>query len=240
MKAFRSVLLFAASVEAATCLFSRQNIFINGSLDWTSAQTYCRNNHVDLLTISKQVKNFNCVDQQCWIGLSKNPQETAFTRWSDGSILNFTAWKQGEPSDLEVSHCVALIKTTWTAHSCTEPLKFLCYEWVPRLIMVEEMMNWEEALEYCRINYSDLVSLSTDEDLAVVNLMIMKSQTIKVWTGLRFMAGQWFWVNQEPVQKLASLPSCPIKPFHCGALEAGGVLENRDCSEKRNFLCYQK
>lgn len=65
----------------------------------------------------------------------------------------------------------------------------------------------------------------------------MTSQTLNVWTGVRFMDGSWFWVNQDPLENMFSAPSCPLMPFHCGALKAGDdVWENRDCNEKMNFL----
>lgn len=37
------------------------------------------------------------------------------------------------------------------------------------MIMVHEMMNWEEALKYWRMHYIDLVSVTTETDRCVTN-----------------------------------------------------------------------
>ncbi|KAF7704816.1 hypothetical protein HF521_021888 [Silurus meridionalis] len=106
------------------------------------------------------------------------------------------------------------------------------------MIVVQEMKNWEDALVHCRTHYTDLISITSETDQYAVNSMITDIQTPTFWTGLRFMNGIWFWVNHQ--QTLPSMPSCPIRPFHCGAQNVqAGVWENRDCSETMNFICYQ-
>ncbi|XP_058231940.1 macrophage mannose receptor 1-like [Hemibagrus wyckioides] len=240
MKAFHSVLLFATLTETAVCLFTRSFVSVNKFFTWVDAQTYCRNKYVDMATIPKLTTFDACITKPCWIGLRKQPQENFFSQWSDESKVQFTSWGYSEPSNLSTSHCVTTIESNWFSSDCAMLLNFICYKWVPRLIMVKEMMTWEEALNYCRTNYSDLVSLSNERDFAAARIMSKNSQTPKVWTGLHFIDHLWFWVNHQPLGNLTSLPSCPIKPFRCGALEAGSeVLENRDCNEKRNFLCYE-
>lgn len=239
MKAVHNVLLFAALTGGATCLFNRSYTIVKQSLTWTDAQTYCRKNFVDLSTFQAEMNISACQSHHCWIGLSKKPQETAFTRWSDGSKLEFTAWQNGEPSGLSSNHCVTVVHSYWANYNCTIPLNFICYKWVPRLIVVEQMLSWEDALKYCRKYYTDIISLTTKLDLFAVNRMTIA--TPNVWTGLRFMDGQWFWVNKNPLWNLTSLPSCPIRPYLCGALKSGGdTLENRDCNEKMKFICYRK
>lgn len=61
----------------------------------------------------------------------------------------------------------------------------------------------------------------------------------QVWTGLRFLAGRWFWSDRAAVSD-GHLPQCPNVTQRCGALakSGGGGLETLDCTEKLNFLCY--
>lgn len=242
MKAAQAVLLFEALIGLTTCLFHRTYTFVQLSLSWTDAQAYCRKNYVDLLTITSQgdlsrLKNNEESSMQSWIGLSKKPQETVYTQWSDGSELTFSAWKGIEPSNLKTFHCVTIINSGFAAYNCTSALMFYCYKWSPDVVVVQEMMKWEEALTYCRMHYMDLVSITTETDQYVV-MKSLKNQTSSVWTGLRFMNGLWFWVNQKTLQSPSSLPICPVRPFLCGSITNSGVLRNGNCNEKMRFICY--
>ncbi|KAK3556016.1 hypothetical protein QTP70_000733 [Hemibagrus guttatus] len=108
------------------------------------------------------------------------------------------------------------------------------------VILVNELMTWDEALNHCQTFYTDLVSLSTKSDFNAVN-SVLGNQNTRVWTGLYFMNGIWFWTNNQPLGKLVNPSSCPAFPFRCGALVPGTEeVENRDCMEKMNFACYKK
>lgn len=234
------VLLFVALTGEVTCFFSRSYSFKNKPFVWADAQAYCREKAIDLATITKKTNFSYCELNPCWIGLRKNPTETAFTQWSDGSEVNYVNWEFGEPSNMDTSDCVSTMQYTWTNYACTIPMPFVCYRWVPQIILVQKVMNWEDALKYCRTTYTDLISLSTAQDLGAVNMMSMPSNTPSVWTGLRFLNGRWFNTNKQPVQNMTSMASCPRSPYRCGALKAGSnVLENRNCNEEMYFLCYQ-
>ncbi|XP_026999956.1 macrophage mannose receptor 1-like [Tachysurus fulvidraco] len=173
-----------------------------------------------------------------WIGLRKNKGETSFTQWSDGSVLGFSKWKSGQPDNLQQEDCV-LMSSEWENQDCSNLYNFFCYTWVPQLIVVQEKKNWEEALVYCRMQYTDLVSLTSATDHFLVNSKSMEFWTPTFWTSLRFMDGSWFWVNDNSLPRPTSLPSRPAKPFRCGARNiATSIWENRDCEEKMNFICY--
>lgn len=243
MKAFHTVLLFVA-LGVATCLFERQNVFVSISLPWPNAQEYCRKHYVDLSVFTSngnlnKIKNLGYSSSSSWIGLSKSPNEFSYSKWSDGTKLTFTAWNVHEPNDLVNSHCVFLYSAMYFDHNCSVPLTFYCYYWIPQIIVVKEMMDWEQALMYCRNNYEDLLGIDTDTetDVLVVNQSLI-NQTTSVWTGLRFMDGLWFWVNKETMMDWPSLPACPAKPFQCGAFTTDKVFENMDCNKKMDFLCY--
>ena len=105
--------------------------------------------------------------------------------------------------------------------------------------MVKENKTWEEAYEHCRAQYTGLAFLSSVTQLNLAKKETNETQTVSVWTGLRFLAGEWLWVNGKPLGSLVSLPSCPAEPYRCGARNSKmDIWENRDCEEKLNFLCY--
>lgn len=245
MKAVHAVLLFVVVAQAASVWLVRKNFFVSRLLPWTDAQAYCRMYYDDLSVINSpwDLENFKkdvaaYLSEECWVGLSKKTNESVYTQWSDGSLIGFPVWKPDKPNYLNTFHCVAVTNMELHDFDCEQSLKFFCYKWVPQMVLVEEMMTWEGALQYCRTHYTDLISVITDDDMKAVKLMSLTSQTPSVWTGLCFMDGSWFWVNQDPLGSLISVPSCPIKPFRCGALKAGDdVWENKDCNEKMNFLC---
>ncbi|XP_053093749.1 C-type lectin lectoxin-Thr1-like [Pangasianodon hypophthalmus] len=246
MMAVLSILLLLALTDAATGLFLRKHIYQTTQLSWTDAQTYCRNNFVDLSILETQGEFDSFVNQtvghesdKCWIGLSKKTSETTFTQWSDGSALQFSKWKSGQPDHTDTEDCVFTSNSQWENEDCTKTMSFSCYTWTPQMIVVQEMKNWDEALVHCRMHYTDLVSFTTETDHFLVNNRCMDILMPTFWTGLRFMDGLWFWVNQESLENLTSVPSCPAKPFRCGARNIrDGVWENRDCEEKMNFICY--
>ncbi|XP_039651470.1 dromaiocalcin-1-like [Perca fluviatilis] len=129
--------------------------------------------------------------------------------------------------------------------NCSARFPFLCY--VDNLVLVKENKTWEEALEHCRALSStsqptlryELVSVQPGEDQDYVMNRVMEADTEEVWAGLRFLAGEWLWVNGASML-YSDLPLCPTVVQHCGALSKNntGSVETKDCSEKRNFLCY--
>uniref|UniRef100_A0A8C1Q630 C-type lectin domain-containing protein n=1 Tax=Cyprinus carpio TaxID=7962 RepID=A0A8C1Q630_CYPCA len=70
-------------------------------------------------------------------------------------------------------------------------------------VLVHQNETWEGALEYCRTHYTDLASLSTKERMDSALLEITQAETEYVWTGLRFLAGDWFWVTGDDLNYTA-------------------------------------
>lgn len=240
-----SVLLMTL-LGPATCLISKSTIYVSTPLNWMDAQSYCRNNYVDLSStlsaaeLSQMAKDLGpAVAILGWIGLSKTPIQTSYTQWSDGYWLNFTSWSLGEPADVPLEHCITTLSSKWIDHFCVVTIPFFCYKWDPAIVLVEEKKTWEEALEHCRTDYTDLISLSTDTDMqAIRNLTIWMSH---VWVGLHFFDSVWLWVNEAPIGSFVSVSQCPVKPFTCGAKKTGSeFVENIDCNMKIPFLCYHK
>ncbi|KAG7332893.1 hypothetical protein KOW79_003028 [Hemibagrus wyckioides] len=140
----------------------------------------------------------------------------------------------------------------WITYSCTTPLTFCCYQF---LVLVKEKKTWEEAQEFCESHYTGLASVTSRWTLQQLILESVRTETESVWTGLRFVNGQWIWMSEEQAwsqtfflvqssaqssaQSLASMPSCPALSYRCGALNTKTkTFNNQNCNEKLNFICY--
>lgn len=105
------------------------------------------------------------------------------------------------------------------------------------MILVNEKKTWEDALQYCRMHYTDLAFAASAADPPLVEEEAVAMPS--VWVGLRFLDGQWFWLSKEQPEIPDSLPLCPLPNYRSGAHNMETYSwENRDCSEELSFLCY--
>ncbi|KAI4897813.1 hypothetical protein NFI96_018287 [Prochilodus magdalenae] len=225
----------------------REHIFFNSEMTWSEAQQFCRQHYRDLSTVIVQQGNTLLIQigdsylPDSWIGLHRSTEDSNNWIWSDDdgdniSSLDFN-WKYGYPYG-DGLHCVMMdYASRFDNRYCNNEYPFLCER---ILVMVKENKTWEEAYEYCKAHYTGLAFLSSQTQLDLAKEETNDTQTVRVWTGLRFLAGEWLWVNGEPLGNLVSLPSCPAQPYRCGARNSKmDIWENRDCEEKLNFLCYE-
>nr|XP_033501783.1 putative C-type lectin domain family 20 member A [Epinephelus lanceolatus] len=223
------------------------------SMSWKEAQAHCRVHYTDLVTIAGKIENQNFVNTQGWIGLYRD-NSTSLWKWSrSDEIANFTIWDSNEPKADE--NCAFKYPSTekWESDKCSSKHTFLCFN--ERLVLVKERKTWEQALQHCRaleaVNSNqpatdyqnhryDLATLHSPDDHKYAREKAKYAPTNEVWTGLRFLAGQWVWVGGERVQYLG-MKSCPTLRF-CGTLPKNitKIYNIRDCSQKRSFLCYRK
>ncbi|XP_060911309.1 secretory phospholipase A2 receptor-like [Labrus mixtus] len=213
--------------------------FISQTMTWSAAQQLC-NYHDKELAVFSDTSTLSSYDFPAWIGLRRNGSTW---EWSM-ELLEFRQWEQTEPGGDD--DCVTITSKTkrMTTRDCSSKLPFICYN--NNLVLVKENKTWEEALEHCRnmrashMHYRyELVSVQPGEDYSIVMFSMMDSDTEEVWTGLRFMAGHWWWMNKADM--LFDMPVCPVKWQYCGALSKNDTvgMKTRDCLEKKNFLCYR-
>ncbi|XP_028266989.1 secretory phospholipase A2 receptor-like isoform X2 [Parambassis ranga] len=222
------------------------------SKSWQEARDHCTSKHTDLVIIRNQQENDFFKQSRGWIGLYRD-MKTDPWKWSRGPRrADFKMLGEGELSDSE--HC-AYIDTDhiWKSDGCGLPHTYICYD--ERLVLVTENKTWEEALHHCRSlggvdpgdpmavyqnHLYDLATLSIDgSDLSYAKETVKDANTEEVWTGLRFLAGQWVWVDKQ-YMPYDILP-CPNNRS-CGVLEKNSNIPFgiRDCNERRNFLCYKR
>uniref|UniRef100_A0A8D0A1P2 C-type lectin domain-containing protein n=1 Tax=Sander lucioperca TaxID=283035 RepID=A0A8D0A1P2_SANLU len=105
-------------------------VFINTSMTWTEAQSYCRAHYTDLVSVRNMAENQKVQEVAggkwtwAWIGLFRDTW-----KWSDGSTSSFSFWKNGQP-DNKKETCVAADFSqsgTWEDWSCDMERAFICY-----------------------------------------------------------------------------------------------------------------
>ncbi|XP_071058686.1 beta-1,4 N-acetylgalactosaminyltransferase 2-like [Pseudochaenichthys georgianus] len=165
--------------------------YYNETKTWREAQAFCREHHSDLATIRAGEEVENLFGDLTWIGLYKNPSDSAW-KWSEtDEIANFTNWAVGQPNRKDVN-CVVIYMNTheWHDFQCDREFRFLCYD--ETLVLVKERKTWDQALRHCRLleaenpdepvdltcNYRyDLASVRTEDDRAYARLRAAEAST---------------------------------------------------------------
>ncbi|XP_012987470.2 macrophage mannose receptor 1 [Esox lucius] len=121
-----------------------------------------------------------------------------------------------------------------------------------KVILITEKKTWTDALNYCRENHDDLVSVLSEEVQKGVEFMAKKASTPHVWLGLRYTCtlNIWFWVSGEPICYSKWSPGNGTCIEDCGRTRVGrtGAVETDGPHhwvslpdiEQLNFICSSK
>ncbi|XP_060764155.1 macrophage mannose receptor 1-like isoform X2 [Neoarius graeffei] len=223
-------------------------IFINEAKTWYDAQTYCRKNHTDLVSVRNQTENEeikgkikSSENEDIWIGLFNDSW-----KWSDQSNSSFRYWSSNKPSkDLNCTAVSVSEPHYWSDVSCTEKLPFICHE--KNLILVRQNLTWKKALTYCSSHHHDLVSVHTEETQHWVKEVAQGASTEHVWLGLRHTCalGFWYWVIGEVICYQDWAPGNGTGFEDCsqeeraGAVQSGGEQQWISLPQNHtlNFIC---
>ncbi|XP_073724552.1 macrophage mannose receptor 1-like [Misgurnus anguillicaudatus] len=236
--------LLIALCSLSECIHRRYH-YINMTMNWTEAQSYCREHYADLATVDnmndmKQLMNQvnNSGNIGVWIGL--NNIGVYKWKWSMGDPVNYTNWE----SDLNgQDNCVFMKFGKWHHQHCKQrDSTFICYN--DKLVLINKSLSWSDALTYCRQYHVDLVSVDSEEIQRWVSVLVKKASTPEVWLGLRHSCalGVWFWMNGQMVcyqNWVNSTVDKSCDTVRSGAVQSGGDQRwiSLPQTELRNFIC---
>uniref|UniRef100_A0A669F5U7 C-type lectin domain-containing protein n=1 Tax=Oreochromis niloticus TaxID=8128 RepID=A0A669F5U7_ORENI len=233
---------------------SREYHFVNQRMNWTEAQSYCREHFTDLVTIYNSNINqlllsmAQNINEWAWIGLYNDRYSW---KWSMegklfyvGSTHEFLIWANSQPDCVNANeYCVALQgQTQMNDRPCGDSYPFLCYNAKnTSYILVKENQTWSAAQSYCRTYHTDLTSIRSKEEKSNITLTLNGSGVQYVWIGLyRDPWASWSDNTTSTFTDWKSLePDNYISLEYCGAFD----LKSRKwadgyCTTRHFFFCF--
>ncbi|XP_038553481.1 macrophage mannose receptor 1-like [Micropterus salmoides] len=222
-------------------------------MNWTEAQTYCREIYMDLATIENTDEINKFLNTVSSFGLSSNVWIGLYTtinwRWSDGYTgtgAEYRNWKyDSQPDFYSASEfCVKVAKDgTWWDDNCFAGRYFICYRGTqqnPEFVASKVAMTWSSAQSYCRKNFIDLAIVrNQNENQAVANVVPVG---YLAWVGL-FRDPDFYWSDGSSfsfTNWYSGYNPLGSMRVACGvaALQSSGTWKFLPCETRLPFVCY--
>ncbi|XP_034425239.1 C-type mannose receptor 2-like, partial [Hippoglossus hippoglossus] len=197
---FIGVLCLSGCLTFSTCLLHQYH-FVSDAMNWTEAQSYCRETYTDLATIenTEEMKKLNDTvsaagySSKVWIGLYSHID----WKWSDGfneSGAEYRSW-DWYPNNYEANElCVIMTDNgRWLDEYCQKKNPFVCYRGTLEdsdFVLVNTAKNWSEAQRHCREHFTDLVTVTNNADRTKIGNLTTPFRF--AWIGL-FRDPQIYW-----------------------------------------------
>ncbi|XP_035004156.1 lymphocyte antigen 75-like isoform X1 [Hippoglossus stenolepis] len=248
---FIGVLCLSGCLTFSTCL-PRHYHFVSDAMNWTEAQSYCRETYTDLATIENTEEMKKLKDtvsaagnsSKVWIGLYSRID----WKWSDGfnkSGAEYRNWDPIEPNNYEANqlNVIMTLSDTWSDIECRLKKQFVCYNGTLEhsdFVLVNTAKNWSEAQRHCREHYTDLATVRNNADRTKIGNLITPLRW--AWIGLyrdpqiywsdgsNYLFSSWY-QGEHPLGSMKVV---------CGVadLEKGGNWRLFSCEERKPFVCY--
>ncbi|XP_065118375.1 macrophage mannose receptor 1 isoform X3 [Paramisgurnus dabryanus] len=172
----------------------RKYQYINISMTWAEAQSYCRVRYTDLATvdsINDVNRMLNTVNDgyrgSVWIGLKRGTQDRWV--WSNGenTFSQYSNWATGQPNGNE--YCVCSFNGFWHDMPCDRALYHICYNESTGYVKLSTSKNWTDAQNYCRQNHTDLATVRSSQEQNQLDALGVSG--VYVWIGLFMDSWQW-------------------------------------------------
>ncbi|XP_041843387.1 lymphocyte antigen 75-like [Melanotaenia boesemani] len=248
MEMMVNLILLAGLCSFSLCTSQNQFIFFPTPKNWTEAQTYCRENCIDLAT-TNDMDELNDIlqivegkyDDALWFGLKEGT-----TRSWHWSLTGTKFYKKGEEDYLQwsvnpVNNCGSIYQGQLSALPCSNLLPSVCFDVTAKgkdqHILIQEPMSWTGAQNYCRTNHTDLTSVRNYAELGVIQGLAVGQ---RVWIG--YFGDTWEWSDQTASSLRFWPPNQSVWSVYtdsCGAflLAESGRWGGRNCSETHPFVC---
>ncbi|XP_029615646.1 macrophage mannose receptor 1-like [Salmo trutta] len=242
-------LLISGFYTPSSCL--HQYHFINNSVTWTDAQSYCRENYTDLATVddmedlNRLITSVGVSKYWLWIGLKKGDSmkwhwSLAGRRFYREGETEFRNWDTGTPQN---GNCALKSKAgLWNNTSCDDQHHFICYDGKQgtnlTYVLIQENKTWIDAQSYCRQHHTDLVSVRNQTENTEIDQKI-SLRGLPVWIGL--FLDSWIWSDQSDSSFRNWWPGHPSTDQSCNCtLMFSEKTEwiNDLCDNTNYFICY--
>ncbi|XP_053272771.1 lymphocyte antigen 75 [Pleuronectes platessa] len=247
---FIGVLCLSGCLTFSTCLLHQYH-FVSDEMNWTEAQSYCREKYTDLATIENTEEMKKLKDtvsaaghsSKVWIGLYSHID----WKWSDGfnqSGAEYRSWDNYQPNNHQGNElCVATNGLIWKDNGCLRPSPFVCYNGTLEdfhFVLGNTAKTWTEAQRHCREHYTDLATVRNDADNNKIQTLLPAGKW--TWIGL-YRDPQIYWSDGSNYSFSSwyhgDNPLGSMKVI-CGVadLEQGGQWRIFSCQERKPFVCY--
>ncbi|XP_038587254.1 C-type mannose receptor 2-like isoform X1 [Micropterus salmoides] len=223
---------------------TRQYYFVNTPLNWTEAQSFCRQVYTDLATIetisdvSTVLRTTPSYRGKAWIGLYNKDW-----RWSlsDNSFYGeadtgFRNWAAGHP--VNGQECVGIGINVWYNINCNNIQPFVCYNGsvndTSSFVKIDKLLNWIEAQSYCRENYVDLASIRNQAENDIISKLV---DVYLLWIGLHWER-LWSDGSTSLFQNWAYGQTDSTEQCVTTAFNNSGLWSDDNCSLTFPFICY--
>ncbi|XP_017316419.1 macrophage mannose receptor 1 [Ictalurus punctatus] len=229
-------------------------LLVMEQVTWPVAQNYCRENYIDLFTITNADDQAKLIEEMnkksvigpAWIGLYI---ELDNWYWSSYNHLplkntNLSIWHSGQPDNAYGADvCVAMYAAGyWWSYPCYYVGPFICYDannsYADRFVAyLLPRITWLDSQAYCRQHHTDLATVMTESDVSLLGQLLPPLNIISGWVGLT--RNTWEWSDRSNASYLPWLSGQPdnLNTWENCATATAGLLSDEQCTNEYYFTC---